>query len=265
MSKKTELTKKEETALAVSDAQGAWGTENVDAKDVIIPRIHLAQKMTECIGENGIAPGVYYNGQTQEVMGKEKIEVIPIYSFKNWIIEKKQGDRYVYDRTEAYDPGDANKEWDFEENGEIKRRNETLNFFFISPEDLKKAKAEEEKLEAGEEPDTFTEVLPYLMSFRRTAYRCGKEISMHMLLMKRRRAPAAAFVIELGQKAEKNDNGTFYVPTFKKGRRTTAEELEICKAWYDQVCTQKVKVQEETPEPEVENTPLETESDDAQF
>lgn len=228
-------TTKAETSLTLPEGlQGSWGNENIEAKDVLIPRIFVAQKMSEVCDTEEVKAGEFYRSTNHEVIGgpKKAAEVLVLSSFKTWTIEKKEGDRYVFESIKPYVPADAGLPWDFTEEGLTKRRNETFNFYVILPQDILTG-----------------EVLPSVLSFRRTAVICAKQITSFMMHMRQFNAPACSYVLELTTMLKENDLGSFHVPQMKKGRKATIEEMVICRQWYDAISKGAVKVAPDEVEP----------------
>lgn len=239
--KETEIVKKETTALAIpTELEGSWGNENIEAKDVLIPRIFVAQKMSEVCDSEEVKPGEFYRSTNHEVIGgaKKAAELLVLSSFKTWTIEQKKGERYEFETIKPYFPQDANLPWDFTEDGITKRRNETFNFYVIVVSDIASG-----------------EVLPSVLSFRRTQVICAKQITSYMMHMKQFKAPACSYVLEFTTALKENDLGSFHVPQMKKGRKATVEEMTVCKQWYDAISKGAVKV---APE-ETESAPLPSE------
>lgn len=238
MSKKetqvTELQKRETSALALpTELEGAWGTENIEAKDVLIPRIFLAQKMSDVVDKSDVKAGQFYLSTTKEALSGvgQSLEILILNSFKTWTIEQKKGDKYEYHSIEPYSPSQANLPWDFELMGVTMRRNETFNYYIVLPKDI----------ESGE-------AIPALLSFRRTQVKCAKAITSYLMKMKQFKAPACMYVIELSSHLEENDLGSFHVPQIKQGRKATLDEMSLCKKWYDSISHGSVKIDSETGE-----------------
>ena len=233
----TSVVKKEETALAVpKELSGAWGSENIEAKDILIPRIFVAQKMSEVCDSEEVKPGEFYRSTDHEVLGgsKKPVELLVLSFFKTWTIEQKKGDRYEFEAIRPYVPADASLPWDFSEDGITKRRNETFNFYVLLISDIK-----------ANQP------LPFVISFRRTSVMCAKQIVSYILSMKQFNSPACTHVLELTTHLKENDLGSFHVPQMKKGRRAEIEEMEVAKKWFDAINRGAVKVspEEETVAP----------------
>lgn len=233
--KETAIATKTTTALETlpTELQGSWGTENIEAKDVLIPRIFLAQKMSDVVDSEDVKAGQFYRSTSKEVLGGagKALEILVLSSFKTWTIEKKKGDKYEFESILPYSPSDANLPWDFTDKGETKRRNETFNFYVIPVADI-----------------STSEVLPAVLSFRRTQVSCAKAITSYMMLMKNYRTPACTYVLELTSTLKENDFGSFHVPEMKKGRKATIEEMTVCKNWFDVISKGAVRVDTEAEE-----------------
>lgn len=231
MKKETAITKQETTfeMTIPSELQGSWGTEGVEAKDVLIPKIFLAQKMSKAVDAEKVKPGQFYRSTSLDVIGdgKTPVEMLILSQFKTWTVEKKKGERYEYEKILPYTPADANLPWDFTEDGETKRRNETFNYYVINVKDIAEGA-----------------VLPAVISFRRTQISCAKSIASYLMLMKNYKSPACTYVMEFTSTLKENDFGSFHVPEAKKGRRATIEEMTIAKQWFDAINKGGVKVDE---------------------
>lgn len=239
------VTKKESNLPVV---QSSWGCENIDPSDVLIPRINLAQKMSEVTSaDNPVQAGCFYRSTTKEAVSgpKKPLEILVISSFKNWIIEKWSGSKFEWEGAEPFESKDANLPWEYEENGEKKRRNQCLNYYVLLPEDLGKEKEARAAFEKGEVPDEFGETIPAVLSFRRTAYTCAKAINTYMTFMRDFKQPACTYVLEITTEEKENDLGKFFVPMMKKGRKATPEEIESCRRWYDIISKAEVQVDSE--------------------
>ncbi len=232
MKKDTAVTKLETNTLPTA-LQGGWGTENVEAKDILIPRIFLAQKMSEVVDKNDVKAGQFYKSTDKSVIGGLKInlDILILSFFKTWTIEVKKNEKFEFETVKPYFPSEASLEWEFEENGVSKRRNETYNFYVIPTSEIEKG-----------------EVMPALLSFRRTQASCAKAILTYMKLMQNYRTPACTYVIELTSEIKENDFGSFHVPMMKQGRKATVDEMTVCKQWYDVISAGAVKVDNETGE-----------------
>lgn len=71
--------------------EGNRGNENVEAADMIVPRIEIAQALSPCLNEDdathipGIKQGLMYNTVTRELYG-ESLYFVPILFFKEWLL-----------------------------------------------------------------------------------------------------------------------------------------------------------------------------------
>jgi hypothetical protein len=102
--KKNEIAKNDQnTSLAVSDSmpdflrekqgQSARGQENVQAEDLVIPRLEVVQDLSPARKKSdpnyieGAEEGMLYNNVTRELYGKDVL-VVPVGFVKEWLIWK---------------------------------------------------------------------------------------------------------------------------------------------------------------------------------
>jgi hypothetical protein len=223
----------------------AWGTENIDANDVFIPKLLIAQTNSEVLNlKNGIESGDFY-----DTVSKSKIhpvEVVVFKTFKTWqIMRKAQGkSRPEYVSTVSFSPENANWKWT---EGDI-MRNLVMNFYVLLVEN-----------------GVLKSTQPYLLPLSRTSLSAGKNISTKLLALRQEGKPAAGYTFLLSTTMIKDaDNNKYYVANAKPHRPTTSEEIESAKEWF--YSSSVFKIQEDTSINEQESVVQEdTEKDDLPF
>lgn len=220
---------KREAELPAVPAE-AWGTENVDSADILIPKILLQQGLSKRVADEKNKMGDIINSVTGELLGDKKkaVELIPITTFKTWIIsEKPKGkDKFDFKTVVPFTP--QNSMWEQEEHlGDVDiRRDRCLNFMVLLASDAAK-------------PDA----LPYLLSFRRTGYKTGQKLATHFARSRELKQPPAAKVFNLKCNFVENDKGKFYVFDLDEARASKNEELTKAYQWYRTLqSSQKVRV-----------------------
>lgn len=228
----TEIVKKETQEVGMPI--GAWGGEAVSATDVLIPKVLLMQSLSEHVVEGDAGAGDLVDSVSGEVLLSSKaakegktFEVIPITMFKTVVIERFNGQKWEYVRTQPYSIGDEKKLWEFEEDGQKFRGNVTLNFYILRADQVN-------------DPST----LPYVVSFRRTSTKAGKFIATHFMKCNMAKIPPAAKTILIGSKSEKSDNGPYQVFTAADGNKTDPAAIKIAYGWFQQINQGLTKVDE---------------------
>lgn len=91
--------KKDNNAMAIVDERPDWlpdtaeGTENIANEDLILPRLEVAQAISDCVKTKnpnyieGIEVGDLYNSLTREIYGPEVV-LVPVHFQKNYLIWK---------------------------------------------------------------------------------------------------------------------------------------------------------------------------------
>jgi hypothetical protein len=212
---------------------------------LLIPKILMAQGMSERVKQKKLAEGDIYDSVTGEKLGDEKtpIEIIPISSFKTWtILNKKKGkNKPDFVGIVPMDSSNADLPREVEENdGSTTINNYTLNFNVLLAKELKEGGA-----------------LPHVVSFQRTSLKTGKVLANQVTKLGMMKQPAAAQTALLGSQMVTNDQGTFLVFTIQKGRNSAKEEILEAKSWYDILSKGQFKVDDS----DLKSDEVEVESD----
>jgi len=224
-----ELAVKTEAALAhPADVPEAWGSENVDAADIIVPKILLMQGLSKLVAADEAKQGEFRDSLTGALLGgKDKpLEFIPFHSTKTWVVfEQAVGGKAEYKETVPMTA--HNKDWATEEqsSGGTVRRDRCLNYYVLLLDDIKSG--------------TY---MPYMLSFRRTSYTAGRKLATIFAKLKMFKEPPASRVFTLSSRLEKNDLGQFYVADVGEKRRSSSEEMDAALNWYRVVRTASVVV-----------------------
>lgn len=232
--KKQELTVTEKTELAAVNLN-EWGDVVVESKDLILPKILLQQAMSEAVKQRQAMSGDYFNTLTNEVVSNDKgeVELLPFFCRQSYVIEKWNGKRFEYFRTDTCLPGEAQRPFE-EQVGSDRIKNVHCYDFFVLTKD------------GG---------VPSIISFRSTSHKAGKQLFnlMYVLNISAKRPPADKW-ITLSRKEVSNDMGTFWTMDFKPSRQSTPEELKECLNWINTIKTTNFKTAEEPKETVVESS-----------
>jgi hypothetical protein len=201
-------------------ATTSWGTENVSSKDLVIPKISLAQASSNVAKEGQARAGELIHSQTKQLLAAkgEKFAVLPILIIAQWVITtpKPSGGGYPdFIRNEPLTPENDSSEWKIEdfENGQPVVRNKKLTFLVLPVSDI-----------AG---------FPYFIDFTGTNKNGGKALSTIMQENRFKGRPAAARVVELSTILRQYKNNSWFIVNATPGRDASEEELVRCRKWYD--------------------------------
>ena len=216
---------KKENATPVEYQEGvAWGSEQIDAEDIILPKLMLMQALSEFVDEGNAVAGQWIDSLEQDMIadvGKEFSLII--FGFDK-AIEVYVNDKY--DRTEAFSSNYEREERDMQDN--IVQRRVRQHFYGLRPEDIAKGEA-----------------FPYVLNLRSTAVAEGKKLTTAFKKLEAFGKPCAARHIVVGTKKSKNDKGSWYTPTFKLSKTdSTTEEMNTAYKWYQALMAKKLKVDE---------------------
>lgn len=238
-----EVVVKESTALAKGGP--AWGSEGIDASDVVIPKLLLMQGQSEFVAAGKVKAGDIVKSTTGDLLGGAAggVEIIPFMTFKTWVLSEFSGSRYEFRGVEPITAENVNEPLEWNVGSKAWRRDRCLNFYVLLPADISKEMKALKKLEEkGELPDPGDALLPCVLSFRRTSYGAGKDLATHFMKAATFNVPPAVSKFKLLSKLEKNDQGTFYIFTIEPAGKSSEEEINACKKWYEVISHTKVKV-----------------------
>ena len=241
----TKLAKKETTAVALPLENRSWGSENIDASDIVIPKLLLMQGQSKFVAAGKARAGDIVKSTTGEVVGgaQKGVKVIAFMTFKEWDVSEKNGGRFEFRFKESVTPSNVNDSWEFTKDGNDWRRDLCINFYALLPSDIERLQVAMAKLDkTGELPDPADALLPVVLSFRRTSYRAGKDLISHFAKAASFHQPPAVSTFELGSVAETKDKDIFQVFKITPAGKTPAESISLCHTWYNTIKGNGVKV-----------------------
>lgn len=179
------------------------------------------------------------------------------YPKSDWVIERKEGSRFKYVRTEPRNAANETLPWTFwafedgtlcdenDKGAQEWRRVKRLSVFGIMPDDIAAAQAEMKKVEADELPDPSKALTPVMLSFRSSSYQAGKEVCTFFTQAQSMNVPIWKYQLELGCKLEKNDDGSFYVYVIdrNKCKGLSKDHQAIVEGWANLVNSQPQAIQ----------------------
>jgi hypothetical protein len=217
-----------------AEMSGSWGAEGVDAHDIVIPRLLLMQGLSDFVKQRiGLVAGDIVHSTTKKKLGDDKkgVPIIPIMlAAKIWIVDEElTPGTWTFKERVAWSIQNSN--WESKEqrlclvNGVNTRRTLCLDYFVISPE--------------------YMDGLPFLLSFRKTSFNTGKQMSTYFTECQMKKVPPASKVFSLSCHEKVKGDKTWFVFNFVEERASTKEELATAYKWYQTLKTSKVKVDED--------------------
>ncbi len=207
--------------------QGAWGTEGLSSKDLVLHKIQIAQAMSDACKEGIARPGDIIHSATKAVLaGKgEKIEVLPILCFGSWIVSTAgMQPKFMRKEPLTVDPGDDWKLETFDDDGTAIVKQKCLTFLVL--------------------PVNNVSGFPLYLDFQKTNKNGGKLLSTIMQENAFKGLPGPARVIELSTILRSFNNNTWSVYNLAPSRAATEEELTQCKTWFERFKANSLKEEE---------------------
>lgn len=208
---------------------------SADIQDLLIPKILLMQGVSQAVNDEKAMAGDMIDSVSLEKLGSgrekdyKEIPVVALTSNKTWVVHEIIDGQP--DWKEEVPMTAENQNWAQEEvvDGVLLRRDRSINFYLLRADQL-------------DDPTA----IPYMISFRRTAYRTGRQLSSHfsrcdkanhMIRARRQRGEDVPYVKpcatiwNLGAKKTSNDTNTWWVPTLEKGGDLDPQYLGVCGQW----------------------------------
>lgn len=223
-----DLTTKQETGLTIP--QGSWGTEDLKAENILIPRLALMQGQSRFVQDEKAKIGDIVDTVTGTVLANatKALEVIPLMQMDKWTLFHKVDGQWVY--SGLVDATAANSGWHREwegksEDGREEKRVYSLLYYCLDASNYR--------------------ALPYLITFKSTSLKAGKALMNHFFHCKNDNVPPASRSVYLGSKKESGDKNTWYVFTVSPGKNVSKEQLAVAYQWYKTLKESKHKVADE--------------------
>lgn len=235
MSKK-EVTKKEETALA--PAEQASFVNDLDASDIIIPKVLLMQAISQLVEQDKAKQGDFVHSLDEVVVGSKEsspVEFIVLGMFKT--LQTFENNNYI--KTEALTPENSSLPWEEVSAGIKINRTKTMNYYVIRPDDV----------------ENMT-VFPMVLTFKRTSLKGGKKLATKLMILHEFGAASYAKTFNLVAKSEEGEKGKYYVMDVIDGRKSTDVEISQAVKWSERLKTDNVQVHETEDEAKTTGAPV---------
>lgn len=224
----TEITK-QNTSVTLPPP-GYWGNEKVDAVDLIIPRIVLAQGNSDLINSGIASPGDLVDSVNTTVLAKRGsfIEIIPFKMDKLYrrSVKNPQNGKWEKLVTEKYDTRHLSLEWNEKGQDGKEYKNEAI-------------------LMCSCVLATNTTGFPYLISFRGTSYFAGKKMVNHFKECEQNKTPPASWAFKLSSKQQSGQGNSWWALDVAKSRVAKEPELLAAYKWYTEFKTKTVEMETE--------------------
>jgi len=230
MSKK-DVVKVEGASALIKQFEGVHVEEDIQAGDLISPRIHLVQSQSKAFLEGKAKLGDYVLSGTNEVIipqGKT-VDFIAIRSWRDWVVQAKAGNKFLRSEPITTRP---TRQRDEMEQGVAVQNYERQNYLILLTDELKE----------GSEG-----FLPYTISFKSTALAGSHAIKSEIIKasMLGKKVPMPFLVFSLASAPAKNDKGSWYTPSIKKVRKSSEDELVHVRNLLELLSNSEVKITEE--------------------
>lgn len=210
---KKEVAKQESTEVVEVPQMSDWGEVEVDASNILIPKVLLMQGLSEMVADEKAKIGdMLYSLDDKIIGGTEKpLEFIPFHIDMIWIV-KHDGE---FHHIEPQNAANKNLQWEELVNGVQVQNVLCMNVYAILANDLS---------------------MPVIIPFKSTSLKAGKKVTTQMYFTnKTANMIPPAITMELSSTKTKNDKGTFAVLDTKAKRASSKEEIAAAFKWFKAV------------------------------
>ena len=207
---------------------GLGAGDNVDNEDIIVPKIMLAQQLSEAVKEKACHAGDFINSVEKNILAKagETLDIIVMQNYKVWRVFETIKNKKEYVETIDYQ-GNEDLAIDEEVNGKIIHRDKVLGFYVLLVSEIKEGLA-----------------FPYIVDFTRSSARAGKQLQTYFAKLRSVGIPSFGKVFTLSSKYIQDEHD-YYVKEVSAGRNITTEELTAVKLWLDNIAKNRSKMKED--------------------
>lgn len=234
----TNITTQEPKSLSTIP-QGYWGTEDVDAVDLTIPRIILAQGNSDLINSGKASPGDLIDSVNTTVLAKrgESLEFVPFKLTKLFqrSVKNPQSGKYEKEFSEPFVNSKhlelvVNSRLEVGKDGREYKNEAILICSCILPSKLGR--------------------FPFIVGFRSTSYPAGKKLANHFKECKTNATPPAGTVFKLTTKQQSARGNTWWAFDVQSFRPAKPEETAEAFKWWKEFSDKgrQVEVEEDSDE-----------------
>jgi len=217
------------------DLQGAWGTEEVTADDVVIPKLLLMHGQSELVLDGTCNIGDIIKSTDHTKLGdrNDPVAVIPFMMYKTWVTNELVGKKYEWRGEEPLTPANSSDAWEYymykgaeypidtddkevRKGGVAWRRDRAYNFYALLVSELESGKTR----------------LPIRLQFKRTSWKAGKQIASFFSECSMDKVPPAIKQWNISSEVIKGEENTYQIFTVKMGANSKVDQIHRCKDWY---------------------------------
>jgi len=211
------VAKKQTTEIEKVTFKHMGASDRIDQQDIITPKIHLMQQMSDLVKEQKARSGEFRNSLTGDLMGNTTsapVELFVFLKYKLWYERDLHTKKYIRS-LDWY----ANQHLDYQgkdKEGVEVSRDLVLGYF---------------SLLADHVLDTKPRTMPIICEFTRTSYEAGKNIETICANMKMDKMPSYATSFIITAEEQSFTDGDCFVKKTKQGRMITQDECNIVERW----------------------------------
>jgi len=165
----------------------------------------------------------------------QTIEIIPLILHESWALEEKVSNKFEYRKREVRDVSNDDLPWEFENGGTQWRRSKVQEYFVLLLQDILDDEKERAKISKGQFADPDKALLPCVLTFQRTNFNAGRELSTFFAKARSYRTPLFFKKFKLSTEAATNAKGTFSTYSVVQGENTPEKYYEVCTNWQSMV------------------------------
>jgi len=232
----SEVVVKQENAVSTDvQALADWGAPMPLGQDIVISKVLPMQAMSKFVLDGKAQIGDFRDSLTGAKLGSiaEPMPLLPFHVEKFWDVMQpnEKGDfKWIRSEPLVENPVDPkyndNLPWMDKLDGIETKRIRRMNFYVLRPSEIADGSA-----------------IPFILSFKSTSFKEGKKLFTQMYLRNRKVGlPPPGYLIILGGRKEKNDDGQWIVPEFELGPKAEPAQIKEALNWFKLIQKGSVKV-----------------------
>lgn len=200
-----------------------FGVGAVSGQDIVIPKILCMQGQSKLVGDGKARVGDLVDSLSSQVIGgaDKPLLIVPFFMYKTFVVSVFNGTRYMFHHIEDCTIANENQDWEQVKDGKKYKYEKSFNFYCLLPEDPS---------------------LPYIVSFKSTSAKAGRELMTQMYVKNKAagKAPPAK-VIALSVDKQSKDGSNYAVLKTSVHGDTSQELMLSARDWFKVITAGGVK------------------------
>lgn len=218
---------KKESAELATVSMDDFGGASISGQDIVIPKVLCMQGQSKLVGDGKAKVGDLVDSLSSQVIGgiDKPVSFVPFFMKKTFVVSEFNGTRYMFHHIEDCTPQNENQAWEQMIDGKKYKFEKSFNFYCLLTEDPS---------------------LPYVISFKSTSSKAGRELMTQMYIKNKAagKAPPAK-LMHLSVDKQSKDGSSYAVLKTSVAGDTTNDLMLAARDWFKIIVAGGVKEHDE--------------------